>query len=425
MNEEEAIFSDITDIDIVDSLELEDLQIKRITIIFLSISILLSILNYIFENAYNSLFTIPFLSMVAVYIRIIKHLSLEVNKKAYYYLIPIILILISNIIINVDITNLVLNVFIIPVLLSIFFMTFINKNYSITRKILIWFKSLFPKNLFHNLLYFKILFKKNTKEKNDKLKNIIIGIIVAIPLVFILLELLTDGDKYFNAFIEKIISFGTKTFDFSTISGIIIYAVAFFIILFSVFINIILNKDKTIEESKKKNINEYISYTILLIVNFVFFLFIVSEISKLTTNFLNIPLEYTYAEYAREGFFQLLAVSSINFLILSFYLYYTDSLENTKGIKKLLFLLIIFSIFLIGNSFYRMILYIEAYGFTVLRLQVILFLTMEFLLFFLFLIKLFRKVIYKEIDIFTIIILATYIINLYLCNEKFIKFINF
>ena len=54
-------------------------------------------------------------------------------------------------------------------------------------------------------------------------------------------------------------------------------------------------------------------------INLVFVLFIVSEISKLTNNFLSLPVEYTFSSYAREGFFQLLFVTLINFsIIISF-----------------------------------------------------------------------------------------------------------
>ena len=67
-----------------------------------------------------------------------------------------------------------------------------------------------------------------------------------------------------------------------------------------------------------------------------------------------------------------------------------------------------------------MFLYIEKFGFTNLRLQVILFLLMELLS----LLVILKKILFKlKIDfvIFFIIIITTYIVNLYICNNWFIR----
>lgn len=190
-----------------------------------------------------------------------------------------------------------------------------------------------------------------------------------------------SADDYFNAFISHIIPL--FHFDIDNIILFIIY----FIVLFSVFINIILNKNTKMDTTVKKNLDETIIITILSIVNFVFILFLLSEISRVTVNFLQLPAEYTYSSYAREGFFQLLAITMINFGIVMYLLYKTDLIKNNKVVKILLMLLIGFSILLIFNSYYRMFLYINRYGFTILRLQVLLFLTMEMILFLYFIIK--------------------------------------
>lgn len=70
-----------------------------------------------------------------------------------------------------------------------------------------------------------------------------------------------------------------------------------------------------------------------------------------------------------------------------------------------------------------MFLYIGKFGFTNLRLQVILFLFMELLLFGV-IIKKIMSSIKNDGLIFLIIMVSTYIINLYLCNDWFIRFIS-
>jgi Na+-driven multidrug efflux pump len=80
---------------------------------------------------------------------------------------------------------------------------------------------------------------------------------------------------------------------------------------------------------------------------------------------------------------------------------------------------IAFSIFLIFNSYYRMFLYIGRFRFTNLRLQVILFLFMEIILFG-FIIKKILRGAKKDGMVFLIIMTITYVINLYVCNDWFI-----
>jgi len=177
------------------------------------------------------------------------------------------------------------------------------------------------------------------------------------------------------------------------------------------------------KEMEYKNLDNTMITTILSIVNIVFVLFLISEISRITVNFLRLPLEYTYSSYAREGFFQLLFVTIINFSIIIFILYKTKLIKENKWIKRLIIALILFSLMLIGNSYYRMFLYINSYGFTILRLQVILFLAMETILFSIILKKIITKL-NKDALIYFIIIISFYILNLYTCNQMFIDLIN-
>ena len=295
-----------------------------------------------------------------------------------------------------------------------------NKNYYIGNNLIKNIFKLFPNNLFNNLNYIKF------KEKdNKKLTSIITGCAIGFPIALILLLLLKDADKYFGKLIDNIFGLFFDKFDISLIFSNFIFPFTIsFTILFAIFINILKNKDFKFNLPNKKEVNDIITKTILIIINSVFVLFLISEISKITTNFLKIPVSYTYSKYAREGFFQLLIVTSINFGIIIYYLYKTDIIKTNKGIKNLLILLILFSIFLIFNSYYRMFLYINEYGFTILRLQVIFFITMELILFGLLIKKIVYKLKYYEGITFTTIFIITYILNLYLCNESFINLIN-
>lgn len=340
-----------------------------------------------------------------------------INKKAYLLIIPIVLIIISNLVLkvlkgNLDGTNQLLNIIVLPLLISTYLFMLVRSDFKVSLENMFLVFKLFPKNLFKNLKFIKIDTKK---DKNDKVINIIFGTIIGVFISGLILALLTSADAYFDKFLSSIVTNINVDFNlWYVIKGII-----YFVILFVIGINLFKNKEIALKESKMSRVNKTVITTMLFIVNFVFVLFLISEISKLCGNFLKVPKGYIYSSYAREGFFQLLFVTLINFGIILYLIYKTNLVKEDKKVKYLVLSLIAFSIFLIFNSYYRMFLYIGRFGFTNLRLQVILFLFMEIILFGFIINKIIRGA-KKDGMVFLIIMTITYVINLYVCNDWFI-----
>ena len=386
---------------------------KKHLIVILISSILITFIYQFHLKGYFFEAMLPFILILGSYLIILK--ESKKNKKAYYMLIPITLIFISDIIVGIDASNKDLNFLVLPVLLSMMFLLLINKNYKLEGNIITWIFKLFPIGLFSNLKFLKI---KTENEKSKKIGKILAGIGFGLLFSVVIMSLLIKADDYFGAFVNNIFH-SIEDFNLNYIAILVIS----FILIFSVFINILKNKDTKMNEVKKRDYDKTTIITFLSIVNSVFVLFIISEVSRLTTNFLQIPIEYTYSSYAREGFFQLLFVTMINYAILMFFWYKTN-MTRDSFIKWLLFSLITFSIILIFNSYYRMFLYINHYGFTVLRMQVVLFLLMELIIFILMSLKTFNKFKKKNAFIYFIIMISFYIINLYTCNDWLINILN-
>ena len=385
---------------------------KNLFVILIS-SILITFIYQFHIKGYFFEAMLPFILILGSYLIILK--DIKKNKKAYFLLIPITLIFTSDIIVGIDANNKDLNFLVLPILLSAMLLLLINKNYKLEGNISTWVFKLFPIGLFSNLKFLKI---KSENKTSQKIGKILAGIGFGIMFGAVIVFLLVKADDYFSAFISNIFQ---DVADFNP--NYIVILVASFILTFSILINLLKNKDTKMSEIKIHNYDETIIITFLSIVNSVFVLFIISEISRLTNNFLQIPIEYTYSSYAREGFFQLLFVTVINYAILMFLLYKT-TMGREKWVKWLLFLLAGFSIILIFNSYYRMFLYINHYGLTVLRLQVVLFLLMELIIFILMISRIFDK--FKKRNAFTyfVIIISFYIANLYLCNDWLVNILN-
>ena len=384
----------------------------------ISALIIMILHNFNFYN-YDKYFIIPIFILIITHIYIIIENDLAINDKGYLYLIPIILIIVGTILFKTNISNMILNFFILPILIVNMFLTLTNKNYHISRSFIIWLGRIFPGKIFSN---FKLIKENiNIKKANKKkLGNILKGILIGIPIVVIIMLLLTSADMYFNTFLSKIL----EHLNIDTIWNNFWILVIYFIILFTVIINVIRNKNTVDKEKPLIKVDASLVNTVLVMINFVFTLFIISELSKLLGNFLQLPVEYTYAEYAREGFFQLLIVTVINFSIILFFLYKTNIIKDNTTIKRLTMLLLVFTIILIFNSYYRMYLYIHEFGFTILRTQVILFLTMELILSLIIGKKIVSRLKHKDAILITTVMITAYTLNIFICNENVIDYIN-
>ena len=403
--------------------KINDKILKIIMVLAGIVSLLITIYAGFKIDDYSKYFILPALTIIIGFTIFINFIDVKINKKSYIYLIYIFLIILSNLLVPLPDVNKVLNIIVVPIITSIYIFKLINPNYKLNINFIKWFYKLFPNYLFSNLEYVED--GVNTiKLNNKKFKDIILGIAISIPIILVLILLLTSADLYFSSFIKKIVSLFNFNLNIDNIIKHIIILVLSFIGVFSISINIYNYRNSKDEENRKVNISDTISYIVLSFINIVYILFLISEISKLTTNFLNIPVEYTYAKYAREGFFQLLGVSSINFIIILFYYNFVFNFKDKKWIKHALLTIIFFSIFIIFNSYYRMGLYIFEYGFTTLRLQVILFLTMELIFFIILIFKLNNKLKNDSALKYLIIMLITYLLNIYLCNELVVNFIN-
>ena len=209
--------------------------------------------------------------------------------------------------------------------------------------------------------------EKNSNNNRNNGKQILIGIAIGIPLVFVVLIFLGIADQIFGDMLLKIIR---NLFFFPTMMEnilLIILGIWFFYMLF------VASESKREESSQEETkSNPVIAITFTSMLTIIYLLFCSIQIMYLFRGgMMELPSKFSYATYARKGFFELLFVSMINFTIV------TICLGKFKDSKVLRIILTIFSgctFILITSSAYRMILYIKAYHLTFLRILVLWFL---------------------------------------------------
>jgi len=132
---------------------------------------------------------------------------------------------------------------------------------------------------------------------------------------------------------------------------------------------------------KPLNLDKIVALAFLLAINLLFLAFCYIQLAYLFMGGFNtLPPGVVFAEYAREGFFQLLFLTIINFSVIIFFLQVYRHHARSGIIRVMLVMLTAFTGVLIASSFYRMNMYMQVFGFTPLRMAVITFLVMEVLL---------------------------------------------
>lgn len=226
--------------------------------------------------------------------------------------------------------------------------------------------------------FVKILKSKKGKttmdEKNkEKLFAIVIGLVLAIPIVCILLLLLGSADVFFSDMLENILEFIIEwelpdLFDEDFV-GFLVTVLLVFLFGYGI-ITYINTKDTILKETARKGTraNSYIAISCGSVIAFVYLIFIGIQIFGLFMGALTLPEGYTYAEYARQGFFQLAFVCFFNVCMV---LIVMGCFEDNIILKWIMAVISACTYVMLVSAAYRMILYISVYHLTFLRVFVL------------------------------------------------------
>ena len=201
--------------------------------------------------------------------------------------------------------------------------------------------------------------KNGTKEKKMLVWNALLGVLVAIPFLIVVVMLLSSADIFFDQLTKSLFN----DVDISESSGILWRTAAVF--LESYILLVYLCRHTISEEVKDNRTGEPVTaITATGMLTFVYIIFSGIQILGLFMGKLQLPKEYTYAEYAKEGFFQLLAVGILNLVIVLVCLKYV---RESKGLKAVLTVMSVCTYIMIASSAMRMFMYVQAYNLTFSR----------------------------------------------------------
>jgi hypothetical protein len=215
--------------------------------------------------------------------------------------------------------------------------------------------------------YVRNLSKNGNKRNFVVWKKIILGITLSLPVLFIVLNLLISADAQFERLVKEIpylFSINVELLLRTII--VLVYAFGFFGFMQALFIknNKIIQKEGPINPISMDGV---VTLTVLLLLDFVYIAFVAVQF----TYFFSGSLEdgYTYAEYARRGFFELLFVTMINLSVITASIQLSRTVYGNlkRFIRIALSVLVLSSMVLLISAFIRMMMYEEAYGYTFTR----------------------------------------------------------
>ncbi|MBD5480534.1 MAG: DUF4173 domain-containing protein [Lachnospiraceae bacterium] len=195
---------------------------------------------------------------------------------------------------------------------------------------------------------------------------IIIGITLGIPLFCVIWLLLMSADTIFYDItygIAEKLFMGTVLED-----GFgVLFTVIFMFFMAYCIMAYLCKKTFSEEYRERKQTEAVLAITVLAPIMILYLVFCGIQIVFLFLG--KMILEgYTYAEYARQGFFQLLIVCIINLvLVLVGHAYFKEN----KALKGMLTVVSLCTYIMIASSAYRMILYVQHYYLTFLRIFVL------------------------------------------------------
>lgn len=207
------------------------------------------------------------------------------------------------------------------------------------------------------------------KEKRKSAIQVFAAILISVPVLCVVIALLVSSDAAF----EGLMSFAVGKIGMTFLKLFVTLLISVLLTAFIVTNKFDMFDKNSIYLSKpSRPLKSLFAVTFLSLLSAVYLAFLFSQLAYFVNSFKGLlPEGYTFADYARRGFFETETVAFINLAITVLLMFLTK--RNEKGelpvaVKVLMTFVSAFSIFFVATAFAKMAMYIKTYGLTSLRL---------------------------------------------------------
>lgn len=207
------------------------------------------------------------------------------------------------------------------------------------------------------------------KEKRKSAIQVFAAVLVSVPVICVVILLLVSSDAAF----EGLMSYAAEKIGLTVFKLIITFVLSALLASFIVTNRFDMFDKNTIVLGKPpKPFNSIFTSTLLSLLSAVYVAFLFSQLAYFINSFKGLlPVGFTFADYARRGFFETETVAFINLSVIFLLMHLTkrnEKEELSAFVKVLMTFISAFSIFFIATAFAKMAMYIRTYGLTSLRL---------------------------------------------------------
>ena len=205
---------------------------------------------------------------------------------------------------------------------------------------------------------------RKARKSSQTTGAIIAGLAIAVPLVIILVLLLTSADAAFEGLMNKLPKVDLWEPAAALILGI---SMGFYFYIRAAALQ--HTSEAPVSPKNGSGMNPLTVNTVLAAVCLVYGVYLFSQLAYFVGGFSGfLPEEYTMAEYARRGFFEMAVICTINLFVISIAVGVTRKEDTSPLSTRLLCLFIgVITLFLTVASSAKMVMYIGSYGLTRLR----------------------------------------------------------
>lgn len=233
-------------------------------------------------------------------------------------------------------------------------------------------------------------------EVKKNISPIALGLALSIPVTLFVASLLMSGDENFGFIYEKFIMQAVDWFFDNLFVNLMlfVFSIPLGMYIFSaVYSRVYKRKNESrLEKIPKINTRIFAASTcnaFLTPMSLLYVLYICTQISYFLQTINSISSDFDYSNYARSGFFQLCAVAVINLAVAScvIFLVKHDNKKLPASVRGFIVGFSILTICLIITAVVKMMMYIDIYGMTPLRIYTSIFMIYMLVLFVVLIIK--------------------------------------
>ena len=232
--------------------------------------------------------------------------------------------------------------------------------------------------------------KKGDAIEKRRFGGAMLGLLCALPVLLVVVPLLLEADAAFEGLLEHTILDNLGEIFVSVLVGVLLFMLLF-TLLFGLRHD--LPEKPAAAHTPRQGVSAMGINAFLGTISAVYVLYLFSQLAYFLSAFSGIlPEDYTVAQYARRGFFEMCAICAINLLLVAACLGLSRKEEGKTPLSTRLVALfvLLFSLGLVATALSKMVLYVGSFGMTRLRILTGVFMVMLGLVLMFVTVRLFR-----------------------------------